>query len=152
MRGHGEETPLPSHDVRARIRAAWHAAWNEGDAEPMRGLLADGYVRHSGGHGERSLDRAGLLDVITSVREAFPDLETSIDDMFGEGDALAIRWSSAGTHQGAFLGVPPTGRRISTQGITISRLKGDRVAEEWVTWDQTQLLASLGVLSLRRPA
>ena len=36
--------------------------------------------------------------------------------------------------------------------MTISRLEGDHVAEEWVTWDATQLLADLGVLSLRRPA
>ena len=144
MRGHGEETPLPSHDVRARIRAAWHAAWNEGDAEPMRGLLADGYVRHSGGHGERSLDRAGLLDVITSVREAFPDLETSIDDMFGEGDALAIRWSSAGTHQGAFLGVPPTGRRITLTGIHVMRVEGGKVVEHWGQQDSLGLMQQLG--------
>jgi len=117
----------------------------------MRALLADDYVRHAGGRG-RSLDRAGLLDVIVSVREAFPDLETSIDDMFGEGDRVAIRWSSAGTHRGAFLGVPPTGRRISTQGITIARLEGDHIAEEWVTWDLTQLLTDLGVLSVGPPA
>jgi steroid delta-isomerase-like uncharacterized protein len=137
---------------RRRIRAAWHAAWNEGDVAAMRDLLAPGYVRHSGGREGRALDRAGLLDVITGVREAFPDLVTSIDDMFGEGDRVAIRWSSVGTNQGAFVGVPSTGRRITTHGITISRFEGDHVAEEWVTWDLTQLLTDLGVLSLRRPA
>lgn len=139
---------MPSPDDRQRVRAAWHAVWNEGDVAAMSALLAHDYVRHSGGRGQRSLDRAGFLDVIRSVREAFPDLETSIDDMFGEGDRLAIRWSSVGTHRAEFLGVPSTGRRIATQGITIGRFEGNHIAEEWVTWDMTQLLTDLGVLLL----
>ncbi len=133
---------------RQRIRAAWHAAWNDDDLAAMGDLLADDYVRHSGGRGRRSLDRADFLEVIRSVREAFPDLETSIEDLFGEGDRVAIRWSSTGTHRGEFLGIPPTGRRITTQGITIGRFEGDHIAEEWVTWELTQLMTDLGVLWL----
>ena len=97
MPAQGEDKADAWRGTRSRIRAAWHAAWNDGALAAMGELLADGYVRHSGGRDGRSLDRAGLLDVIRSVREAFPDLETSIEDMFGEGDRVAIRWSSAGT-------------------------------------------------------
>lgn len=125
----------------------WRAAWDEGKVHALDDLLAPSYRRHSN-NSEVAQDREQFKASITSTRQAFPDLVTTIDDMVEEGDRLAIRWHSQGTHTGAMYGVPPTRRPVSVYGVTFAQFSGDQVVEEWVTWDPRQLLTALGVITL----
>jgi len=52
---------------------------------------------------------------------AFPDLRMTIEDSVSEGDKMVISWNATGTHKGDFQGTPPTNKKISVEGITISR-------------------------------
>jgi predicted ester cyclase len=60
------------------------------------------------------------------MREAFPDARFTIEDMVGEGDKLADRYTISGTHIRPVLGIAPTGRKIQLSGITIVRISGGR--------------------------
>ena len=134
----------------ARKRAtvsAWRAAWDEGKVDALDELLAPSYRRH-GNSSEAVQDLEQFKASITSTRMAFPDLVTTIDDIVEEGDRLAIRWHSQGTHTGTMFGVPPTRRTVSVYGVTFAHFSGDQVVEEWVTWDPRQLLTALGVITL----
>lgn len=133
-----------STDLASRVGAVWEAAWNRGDTDALDRLLAPGYVRH--GHSEQSLD--DLKAGITACRDGIPDLRTAIDDCVAEGDRLAVRWHSSGTHTGPLLEVPPTGREITVSGATFSRVEDGLIVEEWVTWDPRQMLHALGVIPL----
>lgn len=42
-----------------------------------------------------------------------------------------MRWTCRRTHQGAFQGVPPTGREIELSGITIFRVVNGKLLEGW---------------------
>ncbi len=46
---------------------------------------------------------------------AFPDLHFDIDQIFGDGDFVATRWTATGTHRGELMGIKPTNRRTVTQ-------------------------------------
>ncbi|MEW2547688.1 flavin reductase [Streptomyces sp. NPDC047002] len=139
----GAATPT---DRAARLRSTWHAAWNEGAVDALDDLLAPAYVRRRGPAGTPQ-GRGEFKAGISAVREAFPDLHTEIEDVVEDGDRLAVRWRSTGAHAGAFLGVPPTGRRVEVSGATFARFEGDTVAEEWVTFDARQLLEAIGVIT-----
>jgi predicted ester cyclase len=69
---------------------------------------------------------AGFKQDLAVMREAFPDARFTIEDMVGEGDKLADRYTISGTHIRPVLGIAPTGRKIQLSGITIVRISGAR--------------------------
>jgi crotonobetaine/carnitine-CoA ligase len=81
---------------------------------------------------------------IRYVFTAFPDSHYTLEDMIAEGDKLVVRWTSQGTHCGEFMGVAPTGRRVTARGISIYRMDQGKIAEEWFVVDRLGLLEQLG--------
>jgi predicted ester cyclase len=65
------------------------------------------------------------------LRSAFPDGTTSLEDLLAEGDRVAFRLTIRGTHQGAFQGIAPTGRRVTVSFTAIVRIEGAKLVEEW---------------------
>jgi steroid delta-isomerase-like uncharacterized protein len=86
----------------------------------------------------------GLRIDIAGYRTAFPDLEMSTDDLVADGDRIARRFTIRGTHQGAFMGVPPSGRPVAVGGIAIHRVADGRLVETWLSYDCLSLLKQLG--------
>jgi steroid delta-isomerase-like uncharacterized protein len=85
----------------------------------------------------------GLHRQMDMLKEAFPDLEFTIADVFGDGDKVAVRFVVPGTHKNSFAGIPATGRRVTWKGIAIYRVADSRVQEAWACWDDVGLLQSL---------
>jgi len=77
---------------------------------------------------------------------AFPDLQATIDDLIAEGDRVVVRMTNRGTHQGEFMGIPPTGKRIEVSAITMLRFADGKLAEEWVQADMLGVMEQLGVV------
>jgi steroid delta-isomerase-like uncharacterized protein len=133
-------------DRRTRIQQAWVASWDRGDVDALDGLMSPDY-RRIGSTGEAH----GLAEFkasIVATRAAFPDLLTVIDEIVVEGDRVAIRWHSRGSHQGNFLDVPATKRQVTVSGATFAHFQDDRIVEEFVTWDPRSLLTALGILTV----
>jgi predicted ester cyclase len=78
------------------------------------------------------------------VRSAFPDLTLTADEVVAASDRVAILWTMSGTHQGEFLGAPPTGNSIATSGIDIYRIANGQIAEIWTVGDDLGWLFQLG--------
>jgi len=78
----------------------------------------------------------------------FPDYQTTIDDLFAEGDKVAARITMSGTNTGSFMGISPTGKSVSFTGIYIARLANGKIVEHWGEEDGVSLLQQLGVLKL----
>ena len=75
--------------------------------------------------------------------EAFGDFRVTIGDQIAEGDKVATRWSAEAVHQGTFMGIPPTGKRVRVTGIGIHLVRDGRIAAEWEEWDVASLRAQL---------
>jgi steroid delta-isomerase-like uncharacterized protein len=127
------------------VLRAWRAAWSEGDVEAFEQILAPGYVRHTKS-GDENID--ALRRAIHDSRAAFPDLDTEILQSVEEGDMVAIRWRSRGTHTGSFMAVPSTGRTVTVVGASFCRFADGLLAEEWVVWDPRELLSAMSILTV----
>jgi steroid delta-isomerase-like uncharacterized protein len=124
------------------VLRAWRAAWGEGDVEAFEKILAPDYVRHTKS-GDEDID--ALRQAINESRAAFPDLHTEILQSVEQGDTLAIRWQSQGTHTGSFMGVPSTSRTVTVTGASFCRFTDGLLAEEWVVWDPRELLSAMNI-------
>jgi steroid delta-isomerase-like uncharacterized protein len=134
--------------LKARVREAWHEAWDKGNVDALDGLLADDFQRITHGS-EAPLSAAEYKEQILQTRRAFPDLTTSIDDIVEDGDRLAIFWTSRGTHRDELLGIPTTNRVVTTSGSNLCTIVGGRLRSERVTWDTRHLLTALGISTVR---
>jgi predicted ester cyclase len=88
----------------------------------------------------------GLKDTIRAMRAGFPNIVFSIHEQIAEGDKVVSRFEWTGTHEGRFLGIPPTGRPVRVWGMVIDRLKDDRVKDTRILMDILGMLTQLGVL------
>jgi len=91
-----------------------------------------------------SPDLAGLKDAMQQIRTAFPDVQVTADDLIGEGDRLAVRSTMRGTHEGEFLGIPGSGKRIEVSAYDFVRFEGDRAVEHWGVIDSAALMEQIG--------
>ena len=80
--------------------------------------------------------------LLSMVFTAFPDLHYTIEDLFGEGDRVVVRYTSRGTHKGDLMGIPPTGKQVTVTGTDIMRVANGKILEEWINSD---LMQQLGV-------
>ncbi len=80
------------------------------------------------------------------LRNAFPDITYTIEDLIAEGDKVVARWSAQGTHRGDFMGIPPTNKQVRFSEIEIIRVVDGKAVEEWEELDRLGLMTQLGVI------
>jgi steroid delta-isomerase-like uncharacterized protein len=117
-----------------------------GDIAGFGDLVADDFVEHQGGPGFPAT-KEGTLDFFRALLEAFPDLRMDVEDLVADGDKTVARVVTTGTHQGDFMGIPPTGSSVEMQLIDIMRFDAaGRVCEHWGVADMLSLMQQLGVV------
>lgn len=135
--------PIAAKDM---VRRFVEAAQTRGDPAAVDEFLAPDFVDHAPFPGFPPT-RDGVRQLFAALRAAFPDLQAEVHDQVAEGDRVVTRKTLRGTHRGAFLGVPPTGRTVALAVIDILRVSGGRIAEHWGVADQLGLLVQLGAIS-----
>ncbi len=108
----------------------WEEVWVKGNVAATDEFMAPNYVDHPIPP-RLPPGPEGMKQALTSYRSAVPELQATLDDIFAEGDRVALRWSARGTHLGEWLGVPPTGHHFTMSGITIYRLVEGKAVEGW---------------------
>lgn len=117
--------------------------WNEGHIEDMDEILTDHQVYHDPtGDGEEPLSE--FKEFIQGYHQAFPDLQLDVDRYIAEDDYVAFWGRATGTHEGAFMGLEPTGNQIDIMGINIIRVENGKIAERWANFDIFGMLRQLG--------
>ena len=102
-------------------------------------VLAPNYVnRMTGG------DLAAVKGMLTVMSTALSDVQYEIDDLVAEGDAVVARWKMEATHSGSLMGETPTGKRVSSRGLTYYRLGDSRIVEA-DEMSSPDLLQALGI-------
>jgi steroid delta-isomerase-like uncharacterized protein len=123
--------------------------WTTGDFDAADEIYAPDYVNHQHHDPDNPRDLRGVEAMkafATEFREVFPDFHDSIDIQIAEGEMVATRFTSRGTHKGAFMRVEPTNKELSWTGITIDRIAEGRIAESWANWDLMGIMQQLGVI------
>jgi steroid delta-isomerase-like uncharacterized protein len=116
--------------------------WNSGDPAAVEELIDPGMVEH-GAFGAGTGGRDDARATVERFRSAFPDLVLEAQHLIAEGDHVVLHWTGRGTHEGEFMGLPPSGASITATGLDIYRIADGRVVEHWGYPDVPGLLAQL---------
>jgi steroid delta-isomerase-like uncharacterized protein len=130
---------------KAMLRRFFLELFNEGDLAVADEIVSADYVNHDAMPGEAP-GREGLKQYVQYVRSAFPDGHFTIDDQIAENDKVVTRFTTTGTHQGEFMGIPATGRSVEITAINIHRIVDGQIREAWLNIDRLGLMQQLGVI------
>jgi predicted ester cyclase len=106
-------------------------------------VLASNYVNRMTGS-----DLAAVKGMLAVMSTALSDVQYEIDDLVAEGDAVVARWKMEATHTGSLMGETPTGKRVSSRGLTYYRLVDGRIVEA----DEMSSPNMLQALGIQMPA
>jgi steroid delta-isomerase-like uncharacterized protein len=81
-----------------------------------------------------------------SVYQQGVDGHWGIEDIFSADDRVVVRWVGTGNHVAEVNGIPPTGKSIRVDAITIHRMREGKIAETWEVWDTLTFLQQIGVV------
>jgi len=82
-----------------------------------------------------------------SVRAAFPDLQTTVEQQVAESDTVATRATLCGTHLGAAFGVAPTNQRLTWSVLLMDQIVDGKIVLHYANADWMSVLIRLGVIS-----
>ena len=129
--------------VRERIDA-----FNRGDIARFAEFMAPASTSHF--PGMPPLTRDQFLGLLSAFRSAFPDLKITLNSQVAEGDTVVTTWTFTGTQLGEMQGLPPSGKKVTMQGVTIDRFEGKAVIDHREFFDQLGMLQQLGAASAER--
>ena len=118
-------------------------SWNDGNLEGYLQLYDASVVLHGYPPGLPS-GVEGARIFYNGFWAAFPSPRLTFEDLISEGDKVAIRFTVRTTHNGDFMGIPPTGKDVEVSGMTILRFAGGRCVERWNQVDMLGLMQQLG--------
>jgi predicted ester cyclase len=132
-------------DIKEIARLLFEEPW-KGNMDVIDEYVAPTYIGHDPSEPDSIRGPRGLQGQIEKYLAAFPDGRITVDEQFAAGDRVATRWTGRGTHQGELAGIAPTGKEVTIIGLTFSRFEGEKLIEEWTTWDTLGMLVQLGAV------
>jgi predicted SnoaL-like aldol condensation-catalyzing enzyme len=135
---------VSAEDNKALVRRFVDEVQSAGNIDLIDEICSPEFVNHSAPPGIPA-DREGIKILTAIFRQAFPDSYFTVEDMMVEGDKVATRKTFHGTHEGEFVGIPPSGRSVSMGLIDIVRVSEGRVVEHWSEGDSLGMMQQLGV-------
>ena len=136
---------MSTEENKALVRRFVDKVQSKGNIDAIDELCAPEFVNHSAPPRVPS-DREGVKQVTAMFRQASPDSYFTVEDMVAEGDKVATRKTFHGTHQGTFMGIPPTGQQVSIGLIDVVRVADGKVVEHWSMGDNLGMMQQLGVI------
>jgi predicted ester cyclase len=134
----------------------------QGELSPLdRNKLIAAASRAERGTDYRSADQRQLRRGLQHLRDfcaarglahdidgVIADRRDRIEVMMAEGDEVWLRFSTGGTHAGAFAGIAPTGRRVGIHVAMLLRFANGKIAESWTFADELGLSLQLNAPNL----
>jgi steroid delta-isomerase-like uncharacterized protein len=145
--GSPETCPSTTPDENeAIVQRYWDEVWNNQNDDALKDIFDAAEVHHWGiGDDTTGLDQ--FLARITAFRTAFPDFQIHVQKMIREGDMVVTYYTATATHEGEWLGIPATGKKVEYAGVNIFRIACGKVVESWGVANHLGLLQQIGGMS-----
>lgn len=141
-----------SVDAKAIVRRLYEEVWNKRKLDVVSDLLSPSHAVRDNNSSGSSVGPEAYKVQVAMYLSAFPDLRFVVEDTVAEKDKFVASWTISGTHKGEFMGVRPTLKKVSIEGITIHYLANGKIIDSNIIWDALGLLRQLGAFpALAKP-
>jgi steroid delta-isomerase-like uncharacterized protein len=123
----------------------WFDTMNSGELDSVASIFAPSYRLHYPDIDTQAVGPETIRGLVAAYREAFPDLQFTVEDLVSSADTVVVRWTASGTNRGSLLGAPATGRFAKWTGMSVLRMQGGRIVEDWVENDRLGMLQQIGL-------
>ena len=127
----GDEYSTDATPVHLMLREVW----STGDLALIDELVVEDHVQHDPVLAEPVRGRTAIKAAIDRFRTGIPDLRKDIVETYVDDGTVIVEYIATGTHEGELLGVAPTGRRLSADGIYLSHVDDGKLVESTDMWD-----------------
>jgi steroid delta-isomerase-like uncharacterized protein len=138
-------SPGLSEAAKTIVRRNTEEVQGKGNFDVFEELFADDFVDHTP-QPNMTPDKAGARGLYKALREAFPDFHAVIHWQTAEEEVVTTFKTYYGTHQGEFLGVPPTHKKIHFETVDAMRVHDGKIKEHWGVANLYSVMQQLGVL------
>ena len=118
---------------------------NKGNTEAVKEFFAPDFAHYIPSNNPKPMSLEEAEESLKPIFEAFPDFVWNIEDIIATGDKVIVRFVFRGTHEGEFMGIPPTGKKVEVGGIGISRIENGKIVEDWEDADVFGWMMQLGM-------
>ncbi|MFF3510191.1 ester cyclase [Streptomyces sp. NPDC002573] len=128
------------------VRRFFDTLSTAGELPPLNDLITEDCHSHDPVNRQDTIGLDAIRRECRMWRDAF-DFTFTTEDLIAQGERVCARWTWNATHKGEFLGITPTGRRVTMTGMTLFRFGPDaKIADIWWQYDQLGLMDQLGAL------
>jgi steroid delta-isomerase-like uncharacterized protein len=136
-------TLTASDAAKAVVRRNNEEVQSKGNFAVFEELFADDFVDHTTQPGTTP-DKAGVRKLYEYMREAFPDFRSEIHWQLTDGDRVTTYKTYHGTHDGPFLGIAPTDRKIHFESVDVMRVQNGKITDHWGVGNLLSLMRQIG--------
>lgn len=136
-------------ETEAIIDRYYEELFNEGNLDVAEDILAPDIEYH----GPRSVTpgslttRSQVTKFVERYHGAFPDIDYHVEEQISEGDQVAVRWTSSGTHTEELFGIEAAGGEFTGTGLNLFTIEDGQIQEVWSYWDTLGMVRELGLVA-----
>lgn len=135
-----------SAENKALIRRLYEEVWNKHKLELVTEIISPSHALQAANVSGSAVGPEAYKRQVTLFLAGYPDLRFTIEDTVAENDKVVACWTFSGTHKGDFMGVPPTNKKISVDGMTIHHIANGKIMDSYSNWDALGMMQQLGAI------
>jgi predicted ester cyclase len=119
-----------AEENKAIIRRFLEEHMAKGNLDVIDELLSPDFVDRSLMPGQGPT-REDFKRSVAEILDASPVTSFTIEEQIAEGDTVVTKYRQSDVQRREVMGIPPTGKEESFEGIYIHRISGGKITEEW---------------------
>lgn len=133
-----------STENEAIVRRIYEEVWNKRRLELLDELISPSHALHAPNVSGSEVGPEVYKRQVLKFLQGFPDVRMTIEDIVGENEKIVVAWTVSGTHDGQFMGIPATHKKVSSDGVTIHHVVNGKIIDSSSNWDVLSITKQLG--------
>lgn len=135
-----------SAENKAIVRRLYEEVWNKRKLDLVSEIISPSHALQAPNVVGSAMGPEAYKRQFALFLAGYSDLHWAIEDLIAEDDKVVACWTITGTHRGEFMGVPPTNKKVSVEGITIHHITNGKIMDSYSNWDALGMMQQLGVV------